>query len=70
MAKGFFDEELSESFGPCQYIKGVVCRVQSCKYHDASDHCTAPTVHIGPSYAAHCTDTACATFAANATRTC
>lgn len=70
MAKGFFDEDLSESLNAPKHIKGVVCSVKNCKYHDEGDRCAAPCVHIGPGYAASCTDTACATFFADGGENC
>lgn len=63
MAKGFFDEEITENLNnPPKHIKGIICNVKNCKYHDTEGYCTAAEVHVGPGYADSCTDTACATF--------
>ena len=43
-------------------IKGVVCDVISCTYHDGDSHCTASQISIGPMQASSCTETVCATF--------
>lgn len=43
-------------------IKGIVCDVKNCVWHDGISHCTAGQIAIGPSYATSCTDTVCATF--------
>ena len=45
-----------------KHIKGVVCDVKNCAYHDYDNFCTAPKLNVGPSYASSCTDTVCATF--------
>ena len=64
MAKGFFDEEITENLNnPPKHIKGLICSVKNCQYHDTQGYCTASEVHVGPGYADSCTDTACATFA-------
>lgn len=43
-------------------IKGVVCDVVSCVYHDGDSHCTAKQILIGPIQASSCTETVCATY--------
>ncbi len=43
-------------------IKGVLCGVVNCVYHDGSCNCTARQVEIGFSHATNCKDTVCATF--------
>ncbi len=63
MAKGFFDEDITENLNnPPKHIKGIICSVKNCIYHDTEGYCTANEVHVGPGYADSCTDTACATF--------
>ena len=65
MAKGFFDEDITENLNnPPKHIKGVVCSVKNCEYHDSEGFCTANTINVGPGYAESCTDTVCATFKA------
>ena len=65
MAKGFFDEDITENLNnPPKHIKGLVCSVKNCVYHDSEGYCTACSVHIGPGYASACPDTVCATFKA------
>ena len=46
-------------------IKGIVCSVKNCVYHDHGDHCTAKQISVGPGYAVSSTDTLCATFKQN-----
>ena len=43
-------------------IKGVVCDVRNCSYHDGDNYCTADKIAVGPSFATSCTDTVCASF--------
>ena len=63
MAKGFFDEDITENLNnPPKHIKGIICSVKNCMYHDTEGYCTANEGHGGPGYADSCTDTACATF--------
>lgn len=65
MAKGFFDEDITASINnPPKHIKGVVCSVKNCAYHDSEGYCTASGIQVGPGYAESCTDTVCATFKA------
>jgi hypothetical protein len=45
-----------------EHIKGIVCDVKNCKYHDCDTHCTAKEILVGPSNAQHSGDTACVTF--------
>ena len=45
-----------------EHIKGIVCNVKNCVYHDKDSYCTAQRVCVGPGYASSCTDTVCATF--------
>jgi hypothetical protein len=44
------------------HIKGIVCDVKNCKYHDCDTHCTAKEILVGPANAEHSGDTACVTF--------
>ena len=47
MAKGFFDEDITENLNnPPKHIKGLVCSVKNCVYHDSEGYCTAYSVHI------------------------
>ena len=43
-------------------IKGIVCGVKSCAYHDGEDKCHAESVCIGPCDAKCSASTACATY--------
>ena len=43
-------------------LKGVSCDVRNCIYNDLHSHCTAEKIAVGPTYAASCTDTVCASF--------
>ena len=45
-----------------EIIPGIVCSASSCKYNTGSGGCAATQVAIGPSRAACCADTVCATF--------
>ena len=47
---------------PPHHIKGVVCDVRNCRYHDGDNYCTADKIVVGPSFAPSCTDTVCAAF--------
>jgi len=51
---------------PEKRIKGIACNVGNCVYNDGECHCTAGKISVGPSYAASCTDTVCATFTSEA----
>ncbi len=56
-------ETISASLqGKNKPLKGVVCDVQNCSYHDGACHCTAKQIAVGPSHASACADTVCATF--------
>ena len=35
----------------CGHIKGVVCDVKNCAYHDGETRCTAGEITVGPTYA-------------------
>ena len=45
-----------------KHIKGIVCDVTNCVYHDCDTHCTANEIAVGPSFATTSQDTVCATF--------
>ena len=45
-----------------KHIKGIVCDVTNCVYHDCETHCTANEIAVGPSFATTSQDTVCATF--------
>lgn len=41
---------------------GIKCKVNTCHYYSAGDHCTASMIEIQPQNAANVHDTDCATF--------
>lgn len=43
-------------------IKGIVCDVKNCVYHDRENCCHAGQIAVGPSNAQSSSDTVCATF--------
>lgn len=43
-------------------LKGVVCDVKNCMYHDGDSYCTANRIAVGPSFASTSGETVCATF--------
>ncbi len=43
-------------------IRGIVCDVKNCEHHAGECSCTASQIAVGPSFAACCSDTVCATF--------
>lgn len=45
-----------------KHIKGVVCDVKGCAYHDGDSRCTASRISIGPGFAKTSGETVCATF--------
>lgn len=55
-------DEASRDKKPGKKIKGVVCDVKNCVWHDGQSHCSAGQIAVGPSYATSCADTVCATF--------
>ncbi len=62
---GLFDhyEDVRENRPkPPHHIKGIVCDVHNCSYHDGDNYCTADKIAVGPSFATSCADTVCATF--------
>lgn len=57
----YFNVSVGEGRPP-QHIRGIICDVKNCVYHDGDNFCTAQRITVGPSYATHSSDTACATF--------
>ncbi len=57
----------SEKNGCCseKCLKGVVCDVKNCVYHDGENRCMAKQISVGPSFASSTADTLCATFKQN-----
>lgn len=45
-----------------QHIRGIVCDVRNCAYHDGDSYCTANRIRVGPLSANRSGETACATF--------
>lgn len=45
-----------------KYIKGIVCDVKNCAYHDGETACYAGCICVGPREADCSANTACATF--------
>lgn len=45
-----------------QHIRGIVCDVASCAYHDGDSYCTARRIRVGPVSASNSTQTLCATY--------
>ncbi len=43
-------------------IKGILCEVKNCKFHDMSDNCHAGQIRVGDRSATSVSDTACETF--------
>ena len=50
----------SHNDGKC--IKGVVCDVKNCAYHEGQNMCYAGTISVGPREADCSANTNCATF--------
>lgn len=46
----------------CKHIKGIVCDVKNCTYHDCDNYCTAGEIKVGPTYASTGSETVCVTF--------
>jgi len=46
----------------CRHLKGVVCEVTGCAYHDGVSYCTAKQIAVGPHSASSAGETLCATF--------
>lgn len=46
----------------CKHIKGIVCSVKNCVYHDAANACTASEIAVGPVSAESSAETLCVTF--------
>ena len=45
-----------------RHLKGVVCDVKNCSYHDGDSFCTASRISVGPGFAKTSGETVCATF--------
>lgn len=45
-----------------KHIKGIVCSVENCVYHDCQNYCTAKEIAVGPAKAATSAETLCVTF--------
>ena len=45
-----------------KHIKGVLCDVKNCTYHNGKSECCAGCISVGPSHAESSSGTACATF--------
>ncbi len=45
-----------------KYIKGIVCDVKNCAYHNGESHCYAGCICVGPCDAKCSANTVCATF--------
>ena len=45
-----------------KHLKGVVCDVKNCAYHDGDAYCAASRIAVGPSFAKSSGETVCATF--------
>lgn len=43
-------------------IKGIICEVKNCKFHDISDRCNAGHITVGDNSATRSSDTSCETF--------
>lgn len=43
-------------------IKGIVCDVENCRYHESEHCCCASQISVGPKSANCSSDTVCATF--------
>ena len=60
-----FDKDITGNINnPPKHIKGIVCSVKKCMYHDTEGYCTANVVNIGNSDSLTASDTVCATFRA------
>ena len=56
----YFNVEINDDLP--QHIRGIVCDVKNCAYHDGDSFCTANRIKVGPSFANSSGQTACATF--------
>ncbi len=45
-----------------KHLRGVVCDVKNCAYHDGDSYCAASRIAVGPSFAKTSGETVCATF--------
>ncbi len=55
-------EKLNPEGKVYKHLKGVVCDVKMCEYHDGNAYCAATRITIGPSSAKTSGETICATF--------
>lgn len=46
----------------CKHLEGIVCDVKNCAHHSGECYCTAKQILVGPTNAATCGATECATF--------
>ena len=56
------EEKKSGSLKNGKHLKGVVCDVKNCSFHDGDSCCTANRIAVGPSFASTSGETVCATF--------
>ena len=47
-----------------KHIKGVLCDVKNCAYHNGKSECCAGCISVGPANASCAENTICATFKA------
>jgi len=45
-----------------KHIKGILCDVKNCAYHNGKSECCAGCISVGPSSAESSSGTACVTF--------
>lgn len=45
-----------------KHIKGIMCDVEKCTYHNGKNECYAGTISVGPHSADSSSETVCATF--------
>ena len=45
-----------------KHIKGIMCNVEHCAYHNGKNECYAGCICVGPCNAESSADTVCATF--------
>lgn len=60
-ANEYFNVSMGEGRPP-QHIRGIICDVKNCVYHDGDNFCTADRIRVGPGHARNSAETACATF--------
>ncbi len=47
---------------PSKHIKGIVCDVKNCMFHEGQNNCYAGCISVGPREASCSANTNCATF--------